>query len=104
MDLELLKAGYRQVLSHIYSPKAYYDRVITFLREYQPPKLHFSLDLEYLLAWWRSVYQLGIRGAERIHYWRLCLWTLAHKPRLFATAITLAIYGYHFRKVSEMNA
>ncbi|MBN1581649.1 MAG: DUF4070 domain-containing protein [Anaerolineae bacterium] len=103
MDLEELKAGYRHVLDHIYSPKAYYDRVITFLREYRPPRLRVNLDAEYLLAWGRSIYQLGIRGVERVHYWRLCFWTLAHKPRLFAKAITLAIYGYHFRKVFEMQ-
>ena len=30
-------------------------------------------------------------------------WTLLHRPRLFSTAITLAIYGYHFRTVSEQH-
>lgn len=102
MDWEQLKEGYRRVLHQIYSPKMYYDRVITFLREYQPPRIGVYLDHDYLMAFWRSIYQLGIRGAERMHYWRLWLWTLFNKPRLFPEAITLAIYGYHFRKVCEL--
>jgi len=29
----------------------------------------------------------------------LVFWTLFKRPRLFPTAITMTIYGYHFRKV-----
>ncbi|MFH1130859.1 MAG: radical SAM protein, partial [Pseudomonadota bacterium] len=38
MGLETLREGYREILSHIYAPKFYYERVLTFLREYPPPK------------------------------------------------------------------
>ena len=31
MGLEQLRTGYREVLSHIYAPRFYYDRVQTFL-------------------------------------------------------------------------
>lgn len=102
MNLEQLKEGYRQVLHHIYSPKVYYDRVITFLKEYRPPRIGVHLDHDYMMAFWRSIYQLGIKGVERVQYWRLWAWTLLHKPRLFPQAITLAIYGYHFRTVCEL--
>jgi len=61
----------------------------------------FQMDGEHLKAFWRSVYRLGIRGAERVQYWRLFFWTIFHRPRLFPQAITLAIYGYHFRLVAE---
>jgi hypothetical protein len=77
--------------------------VITFLTEYKPPKITFRLDFQYLMAFFRSIYQLGIKGVERVHYWRLVFWTLVHKPRHFPLAITLAIYGYHFRKVCELH-
>jgi radical SAM superfamily enzyme YgiQ (UPF0313 family) len=103
MDIDALSQGYKDILQQIYSPKLYYERITTFLREYKPPKLRVPLDLQYLLALWRSVYQLGIKGAERVHYWKLWLWTLLHKPRLFPQAIELAIYGYHFRRVCELN-
>jgi radical SAM superfamily enzyme YgiQ (UPF0313 family) len=103
MGLETLQNGYRKLLDQIYSPKIYYDRVLTFLREYHPPKIRFQPDLQYILALGRSIYQLGIRGIERAHYWRLFFWTLFRRPRLFPTAITLAIMGFHFRQVVELH-
>ena len=62
MGLDALREGYRQILSQIYAPKLYYERVVTFLREYQPPKIRIHLEPQYVLALWRSIYQLGIRG------------------------------------------
>jgi hypothetical protein len=103
MGLDSLREGYAQILSHIYAPKFYYERVATFLREYQPPRVRLQLEPQYLLALWRSIYQLGIRGAERVHYWKLFFWTLFRRPRLFPLAITLAIYGYHFRQVAALH-
>ncbi len=103
MGMEPLREGYRKILSQIYAPKFYYERVLTFLREYQPPKIRVQLEPQYILALWRSIYQLGIRGVERVHYWRLFFWTLFRRPRLFPLAITFAIYGFHFRRVAELH-
>jgi radical SAM superfamily enzyme YgiQ (UPF0313 family) len=103
MGLEPLKEGYRNILAQIYAPSFYYERVVTFLREYQPPRIRIHLDLQYFLALWRSIYRLGIRGVERVRYWRLFFWTLFWRPRLFPLAITLAIMGYHFRQVAELH-
>ncbi len=88
MGLETLREGYRELLSHIYAPKFYYERVQTFLREYKPPKIRVPLEPQYILALWRSIYQLGIRGVERVQYWRLFFWTLFRRPRLFPVALT----------------
>ena len=55
------------------------------------------------MAFFRSILRLGILGKERVHYWKLLLWTILHRPRLFADAVTFAIYGYHFRKVCELR-
>jgi hypothetical protein len=30
------------------------------------------------------------------------MWTLARRPRLLPLAVTLAIYGYHYRKICEL--
>jgi len=103
MGLESLQEGYRKLLAQIYAPKFYYERVLTFLREYHPPEIRIHLDSQYILALWRSIYQLGIRGVERVQYWRLFFWTLFHHPRLFPLAITLAIMGFHFRQVVELH-
>jgi radical SAM superfamily enzyme YgiQ (UPF0313 family) len=103
MGIETLKEGYRKILRQIYAPKYYYKRVLTFLRDYKAPKIKFQFDLQYLLAFWRTIYRLGIRGIERLEFWRLFLWTLFRRPRLFPLAITFAIYGYHFRQVVELH-
>ena len=80
MDLETLRQGYTRVMRHIYSPKHYYQRVKTFLREYRPPKIKAPLDLQYVLAFFRSIYHLGIVDQARGHYWKLFSWTLFHRP------------------------
>jgi radical SAM superfamily enzyme YgiQ (UPF0313 family) len=103
MSLETLREGYGSILQHIYSPEHYYQRVRTFLREYNPPRIKGPLELEHILAFLRSVYRLGIVGRERFHYWKLLFWTLFHRPALFPLAVTLAIYGHHFRKVCELH-
>ncbi len=101
MNLEVLREGYRFILAHIYAPEHYYTRVRTFLSEYQPPRVRSRIGLEHVLGFLRTIYHLGIREAERVYYWRLFFWTLLHRPRLFPTAITLAVYGYHFRRVCQ---
>ena len=38
MDLQVLLNGHKQILDTIYSPKFYYERIRTFLREFKPGK------------------------------------------------------------------
>jgi radical SAM superfamily enzyme YgiQ (UPF0313 family) len=102
MDYELLISGYKKILSTIYAPRHYYERIRTFLKEYIPPQkklFHFRFD--HITAIIRSIIFLGIIGKERFHYWRLMFWTIFSRPRLLPQAITLSIYGFHFRKVFE---
>lgn len=102
MDYDQLISGYKKVLSTLYSPRHYYERVRTFLREYIPPrKKLFHFRCNYIAAFIRSIIVLGIIGKERFHYWRLLMWTLFTRPRLLPQAVTLSIYGFHFRKVFE---
>jgi len=103
MSLETLKEGYRKILDHIYSPAPYYQRIRTFLREYRPPRVRMKLQFCDILAVVRSVYRLGFVGRERLHYWKLLLWTQFRRPRLLRHAIILAIYGYHFRRICEKH-
>lgn len=103
MSLDILQKGYRTVVQHLYAPKNYYARVKTFLKEYKPPRIMIPPKLEYVRALFRSIFRLGIVGRERLHYWKLFLWTLFRRPRLFPLAITLAIYGYHFRQVVDLH-
>jgi radical SAM superfamily enzyme YgiQ (UPF0313 family) len=103
MGIQSLKIGYRCLLEHIYSPEHYYERINTFLKEYHPPKIRSPFEFQYVMGFFRSIVQIGIKGVERAHYWRLIFWTLLHKPRLFHVAVTLAIYGFHFRHVVQLH-
>jgi radical SAM superfamily enzyme YgiQ (UPF0313 family) len=101
MNQEILLSGYRRILDTIYSPKCYYERVRRFLAEYAPArKRMFRFHFRYLQAFLRSVLILGIVGKGRFGYWKLLLWSLFRHPRLVPLAISLAICGFHFRKVS----
>ena len=103
MDLKVLSDGYKRIMGHIYSPGIYYDRVRTFLKEYKAPEAKLPFSIHDLMAFLRSCIRLGILGKERFHYWYLMTWTLVRKPRLLPLAITLAIYGHHFRKICETH-
>jgi radical SAM superfamily enzyme YgiQ (UPF0313 family) len=103
MNVDVLQKGYKTVVNYLYAPKNYYARVRTFLKEYKAPKIKVELDFEYILAFFRSIIQLGIIDKERLHYWKLFFWTLFRRPRLFPLAITFAIYGYHFRQVCNLH-
>jgi len=103
MDLKVLSEGYKKIMGHIYSPKVYYERVRTFLQEYNAPKTRVQMDFQRFMAFFRSSIRLGIFGRERFQYWKLLLWTLRKRPGLMPLAITFAIYGHHFRKVCEIH-
>lgn len=102
MNPQSLVNGYRTLLGTIYAPKQYYRRLLLFLREYRPLRRgSFHLRPMHIRALAASVVRLGIFGKERFQFWKLVSWSLLRRPRLFPLAVTLAIYGYHFRKVAE---
>lgn len=102
MNFTTLVTGYKKILSTIYDPKYYYERIMQFLKDFEPSKKQqFHLNPNYISALLKSMIKLGVIGKERIYYWKLFFWTLFHKPRLFSLAILFTIYGFHFRKISH---
>ncbi|HJV64321.1 MAG TPA: B12-binding domain-containing radical SAM protein [Geomonas sp.] len=103
MSPQVLIEGYQRLVRAIYSPDHFYERIMTFLRQYRlsGPSAFSTLQWRDIRAFFRSMLFLGILGKERLHYWKVFFWTLLKKPRLLPLAITLAIYGFHFRTVSE---
>ncbi len=97
MHQETLREGYKRLMGYLYAPGPYYQRIRTFLREYQRPKISDPLNWRYVMAFLRANIRLGVLGRERFHYWGLLLWTFFRRPSLFPMAVTLSIYGYHFR-------
>jgi len=104
MKMDTLRNGYNQILQTIYAPEPYYRRVKTFLSEYKLPAVRSKLKFEHILAFLRSIYRLGIIGKGQIYYWKLLSWTIFRRIELFPLAVTLAIYGYHFRTICERTA
>ncbi|MFO7559548.1 MAG: B12-binding domain-containing radical SAM protein [Desulfobacterales bacterium] len=102
MGMARLLDGYQSIMKHIYSPENYYRRVRTLLKELKTPEIRQPVDIQRFLSLFRSVFRLGVLGKERFRYWQLMLWTLLRKPRLMPVAITLSIYGYHYRRICEL--
>ncbi len=102
MHRATLMKGYRSIVKTIYDPDQFYARVQRFLKNYKP--VHQGLtrvSFTEVKAFIMSIFVLGVKEKERFHYWRLFLWSLCNRPRLAPLAVTLAIYGFHFRKVFE---
>ncbi len=101
MNYDTLVNGYRKILSTVYAPKYYYERLRRFLKEYRPSQeAPFHFRLNYVGALVKSMYYLGVVGEERLHFWRLFFWSLLCRPKVFPLAITLTIYGFHFKTVA----
>jgi radical SAM superfamily enzyme YgiQ (UPF0313 family) len=101
LNREFLKSGYRDLMKRLYEPKAYYERIQTFLKNHRPagPRLHLSRAE--LMAFVKSFWLLGIWYRGRVAYWKFFWSTLLRRPRQFPRAIELAIIGYHFRRVAK---
>ncbi len=103
MDMHELKAGYETILRTIYSAEGFYKRVKTFLTDYKPAKRTVHLETQEVLALFRTIWKIGIISPERGYYWDLVFWTLFHEPEKLPLAITFTVYGYHFKRVSELH-
>jgi radical SAM superfamily enzyme YgiQ (UPF0313 family) len=101
MDPQKLLKGYQDIVKTIYSQKEYYERVKTFLQEYRPPlKKNITIKYYDILALLKSLWILGVLEKDKRFYWKLIFFTLLKYPRRFALSVTMAIYGYHFRRIA----
>ncbi len=102
MNEEKLKQGYRKIVHTIYSQKEFYERIKTFLNEYHlPVKKSVRISFREFVAFMRTIWVLGIRESGKKYYWKLLIFSLFKHPRKFPLAVELAIYGFHFRRVTE---
>jgi len=107
MDYHELLKGYQKILSTIYSPKYYYSRVLSLLRNLDIKNFKIranSFRWIYLVAFFRSIWHLGIKEKGRMYYWKIFFWTLFNKPKLFPVAISYSITGLHFRKIFNLDS
>jgi len=102
MKKSVLVKGYKDLLSNIYSPKNYYQRVINFLRDFKPQVQNINLRrmrFYHLKALIASFWLLGVQNKGRRYYWKLIFWSLFRRPRTFPQVIGFSITGLHFRRL-----
>ncbi len=99
-DKKLLE-GYRKILSTIYSPKFYYRRINTFIRNYRPNIIKRQASSGDFFALLRSMWHIGILSKSRFPYWILMIKTLLIRRSAFPEAVELAISGQHFQRITE---
>jgi radical SAM superfamily enzyme YgiQ (UPF0313 family) len=103
MKYETLLAGYKNVLDTIYSPRHYYERVVTFLKEYKvrvTPGIT-KLRMSHITGFLRALLILGFVDKGRRYFWRLVFTTALKRPRKLPISLGLSLSGFHFRKVVE---
>lgn len=100
MDLEDLMAGYQKIISGIYSSEMYNERVLSFLKSYNPPAyVRRHITFNRVMALLKSAVIIGILGKNRKYYWKLLLWSLFRKPKVLPLAVTYSIQGFHYKKI-----
>jgi radical SAM superfamily enzyme YgiQ (UPF0313 family) len=100
MNRQNLIDGYKKIVTTIYEPANYYERVLEFFKEFKPSKKKITmLRFCYIKALIKAMFLLGIIDKGRRYYWKLLFKTLFRYPRLLPEAVTFAIYGLHFRKI-----
>ncbi len=100
LDRAALVDGYRRLVHHLYTPRQYYERILTFLKHYRPSGPRIHLQRCDLLAFCRSLWVLGVATPGRFSYWRFLTRAILSYRRAFAEAMSLAIMGHHFRKIA----
>jgi len=103
MDHNVLITGYKNILHTIYSPKQYYERIKTFIKEYKPINKRKIPQIRWyqVQAFFSIVWLLGIVDKGRRYFWNLIFSTLVKNPKAIALAFGYALYGLHFRAVFQ---
>jgi len=103
IDPKTLKADYLKIIQTIYSPKKYFERIITFFEEYKPARKRMRITASEIGGFAKSIWRIGVKGGwyERWFYWRLLAVSAIKYRSLFSEAVVLQIYGLHFRKIVD---
>ena len=96
---QALLAGYRRVLSTLYSDQAYYDRCAQYISRVRFPE--GGIRRGWLAPLLRAIWGIGIVGRRRALFWKLLLQGLRRGPVGFSHAAVLAILGEHLTRYTE---
>ncbi|MBN1302647.1 MAG: DUF4070 domain-containing protein [Melioribacteraceae bacterium] len=102
MPYRELMQGYHKVIHTIYSQKEYYYRVKSFLQKYTMPVWQKQkISINDLKAFYRILFRIGLLEKGKKYFWKLLLYSLIRHPKKFQISMTLAVYGFHFRRIAE---
>jgi radical SAM superfamily enzyme YgiQ (UPF0313 family) len=101
MNYNELISGYARIITTIYSQKEYYQRLKRFLSNYNLPLRNKNkIRLKEIRAFIMLLWLVGTLENGRKYFWKLFVFTILKYPRKFPLAMTMAVYGYHFRRIA----
>ena len=101
MNYRDLMAGYSNIIHTIYSPREYYGRIKSFLNEYKVPSWRSQmLTFTEIKAFVKLLWLIGILEEGRKYFWQTLVYSFFKYPKKFSLAMTLVVYGYHFRRIA----
>ncbi len=102
LDKDIILRRYPRILHQLYEPKMFYTRVETFFQDYQL-RIKPRLRPRDVVSIARSLWFMGIVDGKEVRgqFWRFLWHTLTKRPHMLSDAMTIAVYGYHFRKFSQ---
>ena len=104
MDEQQLLEGYAQLLTQLYSADSYLERCLRYIDASRLTRRSRGIhSLREIGTLFRTIWQLGLRGKRRRHFWRLVGHSLRRAPHTFSWAICHAIQGEHMVRYTEQD-
>jgi radical SAM superfamily enzyme YgiQ (UPF0313 family) len=96
-----LISGYSKLIENIYSHPEYYARIKSFLDEYTVPAWKSQkLTVIEIKAFLKLLWRIGILDKGKRYFWNTLVYSLFNYPKKFSVAMTLVVYGFHFRRIA----
>lgn len=102
MKREDLIENYKKLVKNIYSPENYLKRITAYLKQYRSSAVCFSKKRISSAIVFKIITFLGLYQSKgKLMFWRLMKTVMKKYPEKIEIAVTLAVYGLHFRLVAE---
>jgi len=103
LDRDFVMSEYKRVLRELYDPSLanFFDRCLTMYKYLKPPKNPVRITVADRRALVMSIRRQLLSRMQGPSYFRFLLRVLMRYPRMFPHAVRMAIYGYHFEKVTS---
>jgi radical SAM superfamily enzyme YgiQ (UPF0313 family) len=87
---------HRKIVEAINSPRLYFERCVTFLKNRGRRRVNsVPVGLQEVKGILKLVWRQGVIGDYRGEFWKFMFWVLRTQPDAIAAAISLAVVGQH---------